>query len=277
MKTIQELCREGTAVLTEHGIENASWECRELLCEQTGFSMNDYLLRRDEILPEKARELFWTRIRQRCRHIPLQHILGKAYFYGRAFEVTPDVLIPRPETELLVEQALNRIKPKMHVLDLCTGSGCIAVTVGCECPDVCVDASDLSDKALAVARRNAGRHQTDITFWQSDLFAGIRDSYDMILSNPPYISMAEMETLMPEVKDHDPHLALYGGKDGLDFYRKITKEAKQYLKDGGFLMMEIGAGQGDAVRELLQINGYQEIDVIRDLNDLDRVALGRRS
>lgn len=277
MRTIWELCQEGEAVLSEHGIENAAWESRELICDMEDFSLQDFLLYRDEILPENRQQVFWERIGQRCRHIPLQHITGKAWFYGRTFEVNADVLIPRPETELLIEQALKILRPGMKVLDLCTGSGCIAVTAACECPGLLVDASDISEKALSVAHRNACRNEADIRFVQSDLFAELCGSYDMILSNPPYISLEEMQILMPEVKDHDPHLALYGGTDGLDFYKRIAKEAGQHLNAGGSLMMEIGCGQGEAVRDLLTENGYQEIEIIRDLNQLDRIVTGRRA
>lgn len=275
MKTIWEAVKEGSGRLTEAGIENAEWESRTLLCEQLQLSLGSFLLQRDRILPADEISDFEAAVEKRCQHIPMQHILGKACFYGLDFIVTPDVLIPRPETELLAERAIAAAGPGMHVLDLCTGSGCIAVTVAHEKPDVFVDASDVSAPALAIARQNAARHQVEIRWIQSDLFEAIDRQYDMILSNPPYISLDEMQQLMPEVKDHDPSLALYGGTDGLDYYRRITKDAVSRLKPGGLLMMEIGASQGADVRALLAQNGYQEIEVIRDLNGLDRIAAGR--
>lgn len=276
MGTIWETCQAGAKRLTEHEIENAEWESRALLCDQLGLSLGDFLLQKTKPIPEKEADLFDTKIDRRCQHIPLQHILGKAYFYGLEFTVNENVLIPRPETELLVEHALKHLQAGMSVLDLCTGSGCIAVTLTDQCSGIHTDASDISPDALEIAKANALRHHTTVTFIQSDLFEQIHNRYDLIVSNPPYISLAEMETLMPEVKEHDPHLALYGGTDGLDFYRKIVKNAPEHLKDNGLLMMEIGAGQAAAVSKLLNENDYTDIQIIKDLNGLDRIVTGRR-
>ena len=276
MCTIWETCQAGAKRLMEHEIENAEWESRALLCDQLGLSLGDFLLKKTEPMPEEEAVLFDTKIDRRCQHIPLQHILGKAYFYGLEFTVNENVLIPRPETELLVEHALKHLQAGMSVLDLCTGSGCIAVTLTDLCPGINTDASDISPDALEIAKANALRHHTAVTFIQSDLFEQIHNRYDLIVSNPPYISLAEMETLMPEVKEHDPHLALYGGTDGLDFYRKIVTDAPEHLKANGLLMMEIGAGQAAAVSKLLNENDYTDIQIIKDLNGLDRIVTGRR-
>lgn len=277
MNTIWENCQAGTRRLAENGIENADWESRALICDQLDLSLGDFLIHKSDPMDEAASALFEQNISRRCAHVPLQHILGKAYFYGLEFYVSPSVLIPRPETELLVEQALKSLHAGMSVLDLCTGSGCIAITVSTQCPGIKTDASDVSSEALEVARKNADASKAPVNFIQSDLFEGITTQYDMILSNPPYISQAEMQTLMPEVKDHDPHLALYGGIDGLDFYKKITANAPAHLNPDGILMMEIGAGQAYDVSTLLKENDFTDIQIIQDLNGLDRIVTGRRA
>lgn len=277
MNTIWENCQTGARRLAENGIENADWESRALLCDQLNLSLGDFLIRKTDPMDEADAALFAQNIDRRCAHVPLQHILGKAYFYGLEFNVSPSVLIPRPETELLVEHALKALHAGMSVLDLCTGSGCIAITVSTQCPGIKTDASDVSSEALEVAKRNADANDAPVNFIQSDLFEGISGQYDMILSNPPYISQAEMETLMPEVKDHDPHLALYGGIDGLDFYKKISANATDHLNPGGMLMMEIGAGQANDVSTLLRENDFTDIQIIQDLNGLDRIVTGRRA
>ena len=276
MSTIWETCQEGAQRLMEHKIEDAEWESRALLCDQLGLSLGDFLLRKTEAISEADAAVFDQNINRRCQHVPLQHILGKAYFYGLEFMVDENVLIPRPETELLAEHALKHLQAGMSVLDLCTGSGCIAVTIADQCPGIYTDASDISPDALKIARENAMRHHVPVTFIQSDLLEQIQNRYDIIVTNPPYISLLEMDTLMPEVREHDPHLALYGGTDGLDFYRRIIAQAPDHLKANGLLMMEIGAGQAESVSRLLNENDYTDIQIIKDLNGLDRIVTGRR-
>lgn len=276
MNTIWEICQAGANRLTEHEIENAEWESRTLLCDQLGLSLGDFLLRKTATISEEDAAMFDNNINRRCQHVPLQHILGKAYFYGLEFSVDENVLIPRPETEILVEHALQALQAGMSVLDLCTGSGCIAVTIADQYPGIHMDASDISPDALKIAGENAMRHHVPVTFIHSDLFEQIHNRYDLIVTNPPYISLAEMDTLMPEVREHDPHLALYGGTDGLDYYRKIIAHAPDHLKANGLLMMEIGAGQAESVSRLLNENDYTDIQIIKDLNGLDRIVTGRR-
>ena len=182
---------------------------------------------------------------------PMQYILGEAGFMGFTFRVAPGVLCPRPDTEILCEEALRRIRPGMRVLDIGTGSGALAVSIARLAPESRVTAVDVSDTALAIARDNARSNGADVRFVRSDCFSALAgERFDMIVSNPPYIDRQEMETLMPEVRQ-EPALALFGGEDGLDFYRRISREAGAYLSEGGVLLFEIGWRQKDAVAALL--------------------------
>ena len=231
---------------------------------------------------------------ERCTRIPLQYILGETEFMGLPFRVTPDVLIPRQDTEILVEEALARISPGMRVLDLCTGSGCIAVSLaklGAATAEediaadmkedadarLCVTASDISEAALAVARENARINEVQVSFVQSDLFSNIEGTFDMIVSNPPYIPADVIPGLEPEVAEHEPHGALDGGVDGLEFYRRIVAGASGHLRLGGWILFEIGCDQGEAVMKLLREVGYEEVSCKQDLAHLDRVVTGRVS
>lgn len=214
----------------------------------------------------------------RSRHVPLQHLTGEQEFMGYPFLVNEHVLIPRQDTECLVEAALKEIikKKQEHIaiLDLCTGSGCIAVSLKKLLPEAHVTATELSAEALAVAKENAARLQADISFLQGDLFASVTERFDLIVSNPPYIKTGIIETLMPEVRDHEPRQALCGGADGLDFYRRIAKEAPAYLNPGGALWLEIGCEQGKAVTALLRENGFEGVCCRQDLAGLDRIVCG---
>ena len=180
---------------------------------------------------------------------------------------------------MLVEEAIRVIQkemPEAAVLDLCTGSGCIGISIQSFCSNTQVTAADISEDALKVAQKNAKENQVPVKFVHSDLFKEISGSYDMIVSNPPYIPSKVIETLMPEVRDHEPIKALDGKEDGLYFYRRITEESVAYLKPGGYLLYEIGHDQGEAVSSYMRENGFDEIEVIRDLAGLDRVVRGRR-
>lgn len=213
----------------------------------------------------------------RSRHVPLQHLTGEQEFMGYPFLVNEHVLIPRQDTECLVEAAVKEIKKEsgnIAVLDLCTGSGCIAVSLKKLLPKAHVTATDLSAEALAVAKENAGRLQADISFLRGDLFAPVTGQFDLIVSNPPYIETKVIGSLMPEVRDHEPRQALCGGADGLDFYRRIAKEAPAYLKPGGALYLEIGCEQGEAVTALLLENGFEKVSCLQDLAGLDRIVCG---
>ena len=211
---------------------------------------------------------------------PLQYVLGKEKFFGLSFMVNEDVFIPRPETEILVQTVLETINEsritndERRILDLCTGSGCIAISLTKNARKCRIFASDISEDALKIARDNARMNgvSEDISFIKSDLFKDIKGKFDIIISNPPYVAQCEFKTLQKEVL-REPLMALDGGKDGLDFYRRIFTEAPRYLNDGGYLMVEIGYGQRDAIKDIVEgIKGYRLIDVKEDQYSIDRVV-----
>ena len=283
-------------------------DAKELLLFIKGWDLQDYLLRGGaDVLPEDA-ACYADLLKQRIAGVPLQEITGSQNFYGYEIGVSPDVLTPRPETELLAELVLREIaelrQPK--VLDLCTGSGCLAIALAAENPAAEVTAVDISEKALAQAQQNGERHGLGnrIQWQQSDLFAALSgETFDVIVTNPPYIPTAELRSLEPEVRNYDPQLALDGGADGLDFYRRIAEQAANYLrkrlptespamekkssaeqaeverklpqdKTGSCkLFMEIGCEQGVAVTQLLRVNGWQEIRVLPDFTGRDRMVM----
>ena len=217
-------------------------------------------------------------IERRAQHEPIQYIIGEQEFYGLPLRVTPDVLIPRPETEHLVEAALQRLPHNLplRIVDVGTGSGAIAIALAHALPQASVTALDTSPAALAVARQNAQRHDvaSRIRFLESDLLAAVAaETFDAIVSNPPYVS--ELEVLEPQVRDYEPHAALFAGRSGLDIYQRLIPQARQCLRPQGWLLMEIGHGQRDALASLL--TGWNDIDFVSDLQGIPRVAIARRS
>ena len=240
----------------------------------------------DEEAEPEAAAYFLQGISRLRAHEPLQYILGEAPFFGRMFQVDPRVLIPRFDTEILVEEALREIDRRiseededLRVLDLCTGSGCIAVTIRKERPMLRIEASDLSSDALELARLNEQSVTSEtggIRWIQSDLFEKIPDAYDLIVTNPPYISDPVIDGLEPEVRDHEPRLALSGGADGLDILKRIAEEAGGHLRDRGVLLMEIGDEEGPETQRILKENGFKDLRIIRDLSGRDRVVKARK-
>ena len=226
----------------------------------------------ERLLSEDEEKKYFSLIERRNEKEPVQYITGKTYFYGLEFFCDKSVLIPRFDTEVLVEEVIKRAPKNCELLDLCTGSGCIAICVKHEREDIAVSASDISKEALHVAEKNKDRYNLDINFIQSDLFENIDKKFDIIVSNPPYIPTKVISGLEDKVKDFEPKGALDGGEDGLDFYKEIAKEAVNYLKDESILIMEIGFDQGEDVSDILHDNGYKNIEVIKDLNGLDRVV-----
>ena len=205
---------------------------------------------------------------------PIEHIINTGFFMGMEFYVNSDVLIPREDTECLVEEVLEYIKKEntKSVLDMCTGSGCIAISIASLAKDQEVTAVDISENAIYIAKKNATMHSVDINFVQSDLFEQIDKRVDIIVSNPPYIATDVIETLEPSVKNYDPILALDGGASGLDFYERLAKEAKFYLNDKGAIFLEIGYDQGEAVSNLFIASGYKGVEVKKDHVGLDRIV-----
>lgn len=270
----RKLYETGKDRLEKAGIQEAALDARLLLEEVCRTDRNTLLVHGDRAVTEEEETRFRIFIERRSTHEPLQQITGWQEFMGLRFSVTEDVLVPRQDTETLVEEVMRYLRDGMEILDVCTGSGCILLSllrysngcrgVGC----------DISEKALAVAGQNAKELGISAQFIQSDLFESIEGRFEYIVSNPPYIRKDMIPTLMEEVRDHEPLIALDGGEDGLDFYRKITREATEHLYSGGMLFFEIGYDQGEAVKLLMEEEGYEEVTVSQDLAGLDRVVYG---
>lgn len=275
--TLQQIYREGKETLERAGIAEAELDAWYLLEYVTGISRASYYGDPGRVVSEEDLCRYRECIEKRAGHIPLQHITGEQEFMGLSFRVNDQVLIPRQDTETLVEEALKYAMPGMRVLDLCTGSGCILISLLHFCPGLTGVGSDISAEALKMARTNGQRlHVEDRAQWLcGDLFEKVTGAFDLIVSNPPYIRSAEIEELQEEVRLYDPRIALDGAEDGLLFYRRIIEESKSYLKNGGRLLFEIGCDQGRDVAELLENAGYTEVSVKKDLAGLDRVAAGR--
>ena len=265
----------GMQKLKEAQIGEAQLDARLLLEEVCGTDHNTLLCHGDREVSEAEEEQYRKALEQRAVHVPLQHLLGYQDFMGLRFQVNEHVLIPRQDTEILVEEAMRYLHDGMRILDLCTGSGCILLSLlhySNDCEGVGVD---ISQEALQVAAQNAELLGIKADFLKSDLYEKVTGKFDLLVSNPPYIERAIIPTLMEEVREYDPYIALDGGEDGLDFYRRIIGGAQDYLKRGGQILMEIGSGQAQAVSELLREAGFKEIDVCRDFAGLDRVVSGR--
>lgn len=308
---------QGRERLRQAGVPEADLDAWYLLEYVTGISRASYLMEPDREMTEQQSLRYEECISKREQRVPLQHITGEQEFMGLTFRVDENVLIPRQDTEILVEQALEILKKgqlprsggKLHILDLCTGSGCILLSVlhyadkcdtgrynAGQCGPGMHDAgkhdagdpadmpgdiegtgADISEKALSIAGQNADALGIRAGFIHGDLFENIRGKYGMILSNPPYIRSAEIDALQEEVRLHDPREALDGREDGLYFYRRITDEAREHLLPGGWLIFEIGYDQAEDVSGLMRSAGYAEVRVKKDLAGLDRVVYGRYS
>lgn len=271
--TFKELLDYGKETLKKAGISEWDLDAWYLLEYAGGCTRSSYFLypeRRATDLQEKQyREL----IQKRSIHIPLQYLTGSQEFMGLPFCVNEHVLIPRQDTEILVETALPCIQPGMHILDLCTGSGCILLSILKLKPGVTGTGTDLSEKALDVARTNQERLNVQARFCRSDLFAQVEGKYDRILSNPPYIPDAVVDTLMEEVRDYEPRMALCGGEDGLRYYREIIEASPGFLRPAGMLFLETGYDQAEAVGALME-RSFDKISVVKDLSGHDRVIYG---
>lgn len=277
MATIQELLNIGKEKLESTGNEYAKYERKVLLEEVLGCNYMFMLMNPDEqVLPEKEAEYFRL-IEERCKHYPLQYLLGYAHFMDYTFCVNENVLIPRNDTEILVETAseiLGNTFKTYKVLDLCCGSGCIGISLKLYHKDIALTLSDVSQDALVVTNQNLERHEVEAKVVCDNLFAGISEKQDMIVSNPPYIESKIIDTLMPEVKEYEPMLALDGGEDGLDFYNQIIEEAPSKLNASGWLLFEIGYNQGEAVSKKMTELGFKDVQVKKDYAGLDRVVYG---
>ncbi len=281
--TVRELLGYGVGALVEAGIEEAESDAK-LLCEfvlKTDYSA--MLLAMGNTVEEDKVRAYKQVIERRKTRVPCQYITKTQNFMGYDFYVDEGVLVPRPETELLVEEAVKLAGDRdgLSVLDLCTGSGCIGISYYLERRKRgyydSVLLADISLQAVSVAAKNRDRLAPEGQLVKSDLFEGIESRFDMILSNPPYIKTEEIETLMPEVRDHEPQIALDGKKDGLYFYRCITEEAEAYLNDNGTLLFEIGCDQMEACEGLLVASDFRDIIKKQDYAGLDRMIGGRKN
>ena len=272
--TYREAIGLGEKILTMAGIADVKTDAWMLLEMAAKIDRSYYYMHMDdEITKEQLGEYEWA-LKKRSEHIPLQYIVGETEFMGLPFKVNSSVLIPRQDTETLVEEALKVAKPGMKVLDMCTGSGCIIISILHHGKELEGYASDISRHAINVAKENAKLNQVAVSFETGDLFDHIKGKYDMIVSNPPYIRTEEIAKLMPEVQNFEPFDALDGKEDGLFFYRRIVEQASDYLNPGGHLLFEIGHDQGADVSELMVNAGYQNVRVIKDLAGNDRVVTG---
>lgn len=272
--TYREAIGLGEKILTMAGIADVKTDAWMLLEMAAKIDRNFYYMHMDDdITQEQLNEYEWA-LKKRAEHIPLQYIVGETEFMGLPFKVNSSVLIPRQDTETLVEEALKVAKPGMKVLDMCTGSGCIIISILHHGKDLEGYASDISRHAINVAKENAKLNQVAVSFETGDLFDHIKGKYDMIVSNPPYIRTEEIAKLMPEVQNFEPFDALDGKEDGLFFYRRIVEQAGEYLNPGGHLLFEIGHDQGNDVSELMEQAGFKNVRVIKDLAGNDRVVTG---
>jgi release factor glutamine methyltransferase len=265
------------AYLAEKGVENPRLEAEWMLCEALSLDRVGLYLNFDKPLSDHELAAYRSMVARRAKREPLQYILGSQEFMGLDFQVSPAVLIPRHDTEVLVTEAAKRGCGSRSILDIGTGSGCVAIALAKALPEVQVSSVDISGEALAVARDNAQRNGVSVEFVQGSLlepFTGRR--FDMIVSNPPYIPAADLDTLQQEVRGYEPLSALDGGADGLDFYRRITQAAPDYLNPGGWLLFEVGAGQAPQVLELLGAGGLgKESFTVLDPAGIERVVGGR--
>lgn len=275
---IKDLVKQAAEILKQSDI--ADYDIDSWLLAEHVFHINKTKLYiyPDMETDEKQGRKYLDLIEKRASHIPLQHLTGIQEFMGMEFIVDENVLIPRQDTEILVEELIkyvNAEKRTLKVLDMCTGSGCIAVSVDKLCENTVVQAVDISKKALAVAEKNNLKHHGNVKFICSDMFERVEGKFDVIVSNPPYIETEEMKQLMPEVRDHEPHSALDGTEDGLKFYRIICSNLSRYLSENGAVFFEIGYNQGKTVPELLKQNGFENIKVVKDLSKNDRVVVAK--
>jgi len=285
--TIIEAINNAANLLSTAGITNARFDAEVLLAHFIRKDRAWLITHRDDTLNDEDRRDFDEAIQRRTRRKPLQYIIGNQEFWGLEFRVTPDVLIPRPETEFIIEATLAIMQKRnqpARIIDLCTGSGCIAVSLAKELTSAHVIATDASKKALAVARENARNHGvTDrIRYLEGDLFEpleelDIRGQIDIIVTNPPYVRSGDLTALQPEVRDHEPALALFAGSEGTEIAAKIISNAPEYLKKNGALIMEMGLGQAEALKLMFEAtNEYAKPEILKDLAGIDRVIVAKK-
>jgi release factor glutamine methyltransferase len=273
--TYREAIAFGEETLREADIADSKIDSWLLLAMAAKIDHTYYYIHIDEEMASETLHEFEVLIKKRAERVPLQYITGEQEFMGLPFTVNSNVLVPRQDTETLVEEALKVTRPGMRVIDMCTGSGCVLISILKNVHGVTGAGYDISKQAIIVAKENAKKNEVSAVFERSNLFEDVpAEKVDVIVSNPPYIPSGEIPTLMPEVSEFEPRQALDGGEDGLDCYRRITSQCGEYLKPGGHIFLEIGCDQGNAVSAMLREAGYEEISVVKDLSGNDRVVKG---
>lgn len=272
--TFREAISFGEEKLNIAGIDDAKHDAWLLLTFICKIDRTFYYVHMDDDMSVEQVAEYENVLNKRAEHVPLQYITGEQEFMGIPFHVNDSVLIPRQDTETLVEEALKVVRPGMKVMDMCTGSGCILISILKNIVDVEGFGYDISKQAINVAKENAKLNNVNATFERSDLFDDVSDKFDVIVSNPPYIPTDVIGGLMPEVAVFEPMLALDGKEDGLHFYRRIVEKALEYLNPGGKLLFEIGHDQGKSVLGLMKEAGFQDVRVVKDLVGNDRVVIG---
>lgn len=271
----KEALKKGIMILEANDVADANLDAWYLLSYVTGMSKSRYILDQNQQMDDNELYRYQDVLFERAKHVPLQHITGEQDFMGLTFWVNENVLVPRQDTETLVEEVLKDIPSGSHILDMCTGSGCILISLIAHGQGLSGIGIDYSEDVLVVAKENSARLVNNkAVFLHSNLFEKVTGKFNVIVSNPPYIRTADVEELSTEVKDHEPRMALDGTEDGLFFYREITAQAVRYLNDGGYLFYEIGYDQGDDVSGLMKEAGFLDVQVIKDLAGHDRVVKG---
>ena len=273
-----DILEETSRFFAARGLENARLQAELLLAAVLDIKRLDLYLQFERPLHTEEVDVYRDYVRQRVQRVPMQYILGATAFRELELTVTPAVLIPRPETEVLVDVALELLPTGGRALDLCCGSGAIALSLKRELAEVAVVATDISQAALAVARANGASCELEIEWLSGDLFAAVEGDFDLVVSNPPYVKSGDLDRLEPEVRDHEPRLALDGGADGLDCYRRIAHQASDHIRPGGYLLLEVGDGQSAEVEKLLaEVGRFAEVETKPDLNEVPRVVVARAS
>jgi release factor glutamine methyltransferase len=286
--TIQKLLNWVTEYLGAKGIESPRLSAELLLSHVLGLKRIELYTQYDKQVPQQQLDQLHELVKRAGLHEPVAYLTGKTEFYSIELDITADCMIPRPETELLVQRAIEFLRTRsgvQYICDLCSGSGCIAVAIAKNFHDAHIIATDVSDAALAVAARNVEKHRLteQVRLLCGDLFEPVIreldvNQFDLIVCNPPYVSTAEYEKLDKNVKDYEPQFALLAGEDGMDIYRRIVEKADNFLKPGAALMLEIGYAQGPAARELLEQTGaFTDITIEKDVHDNDRIITARRT
>ena len=273
--TYREAIVLGESILRKADIVDAKTDSWLLLAMACKIDHTYYYMHIDEEMTEEQAREFEVLIKKRAERVPLQYITGEQEFMGLTFHVNSNVLIPRQDTETLVEEALKVVRPGMKIMDMCTGSGCVLISILKNAHDIEGIGYDISKQAINVAKENAKLNEVPAVFERSDLFEDVvENDFDVIVSNPPYIPTDVIATLMPEVAEFEPREALDGKGDGLYFYSKILEQCKNYMKPDGYVLFDIGCKQGDSVSTMMRLAGFSEVHVIKDLARNDRVVMG---